>query len=116
MGVTSHTESSQHTMAFRAIRNSRNTRWTQKLGEIFQDSDVDNTGKISVARMAEIYRFYQVELNLQDVELLAHNGNIKRSDFIEYALETKGGFQKDKITSKIHDYLVQGEQLLLFTT
>ena len=34
--VTSHTESSQHTMAFRAIRNSRNTRWTQKLGEIFQ--------------------------------------------------------------------------------
>ena len=59
---------------------------------------------------------FQVELNLQDVELLAHNGNIKRSDFIEYALETKGGFQKDKITSKIHDYLVQGEQLLLFTT
>ena len=31
----------------------------------------------------------QVELNLQDVELLSHNGNIKRSDFIEYALETK---------------------------
>ena len=31
----------------------------------------------------------QVELNLKDVELLAHNGNIKRSDFIEYALETK---------------------------
>ena len=31
----------------------------------------------------------QVELNTQDVEILAHNGNIKRSDFIEYALETK---------------------------
>ena len=35
-----------------------------------------------------------MELNLQDVELLSHNGNIKRSDFIEYALETKGRFQK----------------------
>ena len=30
-----------------------------------------------------------MELNTQDVEILAHNGNIKRSDFIEYALETK---------------------------
>jgi len=76
-------------MAFRAIRNSRNTRWTQKLGEIFQDHDKDKSGTISVKQMQDIYKFYQVELNSDDVKAISINGQIKKIDFIEYALETK---------------------------
>ena len=49
-------------MAFRLIRQRREQRRTTKLDEIFQERDKNNSGKISFAELADIFRVYHVKL------------------------------------------------------
>lgn len=77
-------------MAFRVMRNKRNQRWTQRLHEIFQEWDKNQTGYISLETMTEIYRIYKVDIKVDDVRpKMDKNGNIKKNEFIELALEAK---------------------------
>eukprot|EP00092_Neocalanus_flemingeri_P020601 GFUD01022320.1.p1 GENE.GFUD01022320.1~~GFUD01022320.1.p1 ORF type:complete len:280 (+),score=121.79 GFUD01022320.1:124-963(+) len=77
-------------MAFRMLRNKRNARWNQKLQELFQEKDKNQSGSISLEQMSDIFRIYKVELNIAHVEsLLDPNGQIKKNDLIDYCIEAK---------------------------
>lgn len=72
------------------MRNKRTTRWNNRLREIFEEWDTNQTGSISVDQMTEIYRIYKVELNTQDLEARFGPGDqVKRNDFVEFSLDNK---------------------------
>ncbi|XP_023340815.1 calmodulin-related protein 97A [Eurytemora carolleeae] len=77
-------------MAMRVLKNKKRDRWTQKLGEIFQDMDKEQKGYIKLDKMAEIYRIYKVDFEENSAKkLLDANGNITKDKFIQFGLETK---------------------------
>lgn len=72
------------------MRNKRNSRWNQRLREIFEEWDTNQSGSISVDQMSEIYRIYKVELDLEELQpRVGLGGQVKKNDFVEFSLENK---------------------------
>merc|ERR1712228_538024 len=73
-----------------AFRTKRNTRWTQKLSEIFNKWDVESHGSLGLNEVKEIYRIYKVDLK-EDVlrQRMDNNGRINRANFVILSMEAK---------------------------
>jgi len=77
-------------MAFRVMRQKREQRRNAKLNEIFDDKDPHETGYITIENVIDIFRVYQVNLDIENAKNMAdEDGNMTRENFMLLGTKTK---------------------------